>query len=399
MQDHGHLVELSVNDASRELHAIADWWCANAIDSRNGGFVGEIDFGGRVIGGAGKGVILNSRLLWFFSELSLVRSNPAYRAMADRAYQVIRDSFTDKIHSGVFWEIGEDGLVVSDKKQTYAICFCIYGLASYYALTKLPEARALAREFFDVIEARTPDRLRGGYIEAFARNWRALDDMRLGDDDLNAPKSMNTHLHLLEAYTCLHRYAPDARTNLALRNAIRIFRDRIVDAASGHLRLYFDFNWNDLSGHYSFGHDIEASWLLWEAANVLGDEQVLADVRGPVLTLARTCLEDGMGRLGQLRDEQSHRTNGHSGNSVWWVQAEALVGFLNAWRISGDVAYKEAANLVWSHIASRHIDREAGEWHWMVRADGAADPNYYKVGTWKGPYHNGRAMLQAIRLL
>lgn len=391
--------DLTADAVVRELHAIATWWLTHSIDDRHGGFAGEIDRTGKAVDGAAKGLVLNSRILWFFSELSRFDDRPGYRAAADRAYAVLRDSFTDPQYGGAFWAVDAAGNAVDDRKQTYALCFCVYAFSAYYALTRIPEARALAREFFDVIEAHAPDRSRGGYLEAFARDWHAIGDMRLGEDDLNAPKSMNTHLHLLEAYAYLHRVAPDARSENALRNAIGLFRERIIDPETGHLRLFFDLDWNELSRRSSIGHDIEASWLVWEAATVLGDAVELARLREPVLSLARTCLRTGMGKLGQVCDGRETATGNRSDDSVWWVQAEALVGFLNAQRLSGEPEFETAARAVWEHIQRRHIDAAAGEWHWMVRADGKPDPGFYKAGFWKGPYHNGRAMMEAARLL
>ena len=199
----------------RHLRAIADWWLANTVDDRHGGFVGEIDFDGNVVEGADKSLVLDSRILWFFSEAGAYDPRPEYRAAADRAFDYLRTFFDDDVHGGAVWALAADGSVLDDKKQTYALCFCIYAYAAYFNLTQSPEAHRLIRRYFDLVETRTHDARRDGYLEAFTRDWQGIDDMRLGETDMNAPKTMNTHLHLLEAYTGLHRAVPDASTEQA----------------------------------------------------------------------------------------------------------------------------------------------------------------------------------------
>jgi cellobiose epimerase len=371
-----------------ELRRITDWWLRVAPDDRHGGFFGEIDPAGRAVPAANKGIILNSRILWFFSKVAQFSGGEQQRRAAHRAFLYLREHFHDEKYGGVFWEVSCDGRVVNDRKQTYALCFCIYALCAYHELTSAPAALAMATGYFDLLQERVRDRDRGGYFEAFARDWTAIDDVRLGADDMNAPKTMNTHLHLLEALAALHRIAAPGSITESLREALRTLCERIFDSGSGHLQLYFDRAWNSLSPAVSFGHDIEASWLLWDAAQLLRDPAALGELRPVVDRLAGNCLRKGLRDDGGVRDDSG---------TVWWVQAEALVGFLTAWRLSGDSTYREAADRVWHFIATQHIDTDGGEWRWHAARDDAGP--MYKAGFWKGPYHNGRAMLESIRLL
>lgn len=393
------MTPLNRGSIEAEFDAIADWWLQFPLDADHGGFAGEVDFSGQLVDGAAKGVVLNSRILWFFSELNRFRKDARCRARADCAFLYLYDHFHDSTENGAVWSLHADGSIEQAKKQIYAQCFCIYAFSAYYAATGTPESLSRAFEYFDLVEKRARDRELGGYHEAFSRDWQPLADVRLGDDDLNAPKTMNTHLHLLEAYTALHKVAGNERTATALRDSIEIFCERIVDREAGHLRLYFDKHWRDLSCSWSFGHDIEASWLLREAAEALEDDELLENTCAISLQLAESCLSAGFGDLGQVCDEYNLHTRQRGAYSVWWVQAEALVGFLNAFELTRDERFGAAAHQVWNHILAHHKDRAAGEWHWMTDSQGKPLPGYCKAGFWKGPYHNGRAMLEASRLI
>lgn len=390
--------QLSRSEAIDELRSIADWWVKHSLDTLHGGFIGEIDYHGQAVSDANKGIILNSRILWFFSEACRFEENPDYRATADRAFQYLVDHFDDKQYGGAFWEIAADGTLINGKKQVYALCFCIYGLVSYYRLTSNPEALSKSIEYFHAIEKNARDRAHGGYFEAFSRNWKMLADVRLGETDMNAPKTMNTHLHLLEAYTALHSAAPCAETEEALRNILNLFCEYFIDPNSAHLRLFFDKQWNSLSSLVSFGHDIEASWLLWEAAEVLADPAMLTAIKPTAVRMANATRREGIGSFGQLCDEYDPNTLNRSEHGVWWVQAEALVGFLNAFKLTGEQKYRDSCDGIWRYIRDHHLDSVAGEWHGLSTAPDADIKAHYKAGFWKAPYHNGRAMMETCKL-
>lgn len=385
-------------DAVHELNNIADWWLNHALDHHHGGFLGELDYYGNPVPEANKGIVLNSRILWFFSEVCRFENDPEYRRAADRAFHYLLTHFDDREHNGVFWEITADGSLINGKKQIYALCFCIYAFVAYYRLSSNQAALSKSLEYFHAIEKYARDQDYRGYFEAFSRSWEMLEDVRLGKSDMNAPKTMNTHLHLLEAYTALHKAAPSVETEEALRNVLDLFDDYFIDHDSAHLKLFFDTRWNSLSTLVSFGHDIEASWLLCEAAEALDDPDVLAVIQAIAVRMADACQREGIAATGHLCNEYEPNSQHRSGHGVWWVQAEALVGFLNAFTLTGEQKYRDSCDAVWHYIRNHHIDSDAGEWHALSAAPDTEIKAHYKAGFWKAPYHNGRAMMEVCRL-
>lgn len=387
---------LALADACEaELLAIARWWADNTLDHQ--GFIGELSATGEMVA-APKGIILNARILWFFSEYCLTHG-AARRALADRAYHYLVRHFVDREQGGVYWSVDAAGQPLDTKKQTYAQAFAIYGLSAYYRLSKNAESLALAHALFALVERHCLDDHAGGYVEALDRHWQPLADVRLSEKDENAPKTMNNHLHVLEAYTGLHLACRRPEYAAAVRKNILWMCDNITDAHTGHLRLFMDMQWHDLSPSYSYGHDIEASWLIYEALEVLGDAALLQRYTPLVLQLAETCVREGIGEQGQVLDKFDKATGYRHNESEWWVQAEAMVGFVNAWQLSGEPRYLRAAQSVWDYIQRYQLDRHGGEWHWYSTLDQQKGFQRYKMGFWKGPYHNGRAMLEVARRL
>jgi mannobiose 2-epimerase len=390
---------LDVQALERECHKIADWWMAHSIDSLHGGFVGEIDAKSNPVISANKGIILNARILWFFSEAAKEFKNAQYAEVAERAYGYLMQYFDDGIHGGVCWELDYQGQCINSKKQSYAQAFAIYGLSAYYRLTGDKRALAKALHYFDLLEQHAVDLQHGGYFEAFTQDWRPVDDMRLSDKDLNYPKSMNTHLHIIEAYTALYAVSGKPQVAAALESLLLVFEQHIVLKPSLHLSLFQSHDWQDCSPAFSFGHDIECSWLLWEAVEVLNQPQISAQFRPLVLKMATVCLEQAIGERGQVCDQLTFADQKIHQDSFWWVQAEAIIGFLQAFQLSGLPKFKQAAEKVWQFTQEQHIDREYGEWSWLALCDQPSKDSTYKAGFWKGPYHNGRAMMVAARLL
>lgn len=382
-----------------ELIAIADWWAAHAVDHEQGGFFGEIDVYNNPVQQASKGIILNARILWFFSEVAQVVDNPVYRNCAARAYEYVCAHFFDKEHGGVYWELDATAAPINTKKQVYAQAFTIYALVAYYQLTGDAQALARALECFKLVERHAIDREREGYLEAFTREWEGLDDLRLSDKDLNYPKSQNTHLHILEAYTTLHLAHPVAEVKAALRYNIQMFDKYMIDRDTHHLRMFMDLEWKDFSPGYTYGHDIEASWLIAKALASLGDEAYTLELTPTLIKIAQVTVSEAIGEQGQVIDSYNFATRSFNTDSVWWVQAEALVGFLYAYATVGDEVYYRAAENVWQFIKTYQIDHENGEWLWLSRVHGQDINAIYKVGFWKCPYHNGRAMMDAMRYL
>lgn len=386
-------------ECDQELVAIADWWVANSQDLLNGGFWGEVGEDNVPVPEATKGIVLNTRILWFFSEVARVVPNPLYRQLADRSYQYLTDYFFDKEHGGVFWELDAKGRPLNTKKQVYAQAFAIYALVAYYQLTDNSAALQQALSCFELLERNTIDREREGYFEAFTREWGKIEDVRLSDKDLNYPKSMNTHLHVLEAYTSLNKVHPVAAVSAALRYNIHCFDKYIINRENYHMRMFLDVDWKDFSPAFTYGHDIETAWLLVKALDSLNDKAVTERLLPDVIRIAETCLDEAIGEHGQVIDAYDFATGQQLPEIIWWVQAEAMVGFLKTAQLSGDQRFTEAALKVWEFIKKYQIDHEQGEWLWASRLDDLHGERHYKMGFWKGPYHNGRAMMEVKAIL
>lgn len=382
-----------------ELIRIADWWAKHAIDQAQGGFVGEIDANNQIVANASKGVILNARILWFFSETAQYIDSATYRAHADRAFNYLSTYFLDKEWGGFYWELDAAGEPINTKKQVYAQAFVIYALSSYYQLTQNADALALALSTFDLVEAKAIDCEREGYLEAFTREWGLIDDLRLSDKDLNYPKSQNTHLHILEAYTRLMLVAPSEKVKSALRYNIEMFDKYMINRDNYHLRMFLDLAWNDFSPGFTYGHDIEAAWLIAKALEALGDADYTKKLTPDLIKVAETTANEGVGEYGQVLDAYNFESQTVSPDTVWWVQAESLVGFLYAFVNTQDKRYFELANNVWQYTKKYQIDQQNGEWFWLSSLDTPPEVPHYKVGFWKCPYHNGRAMIEAALYL
>lgn len=388
---------------------ILPFWLERMPDRALGGFLGRIDGNDTPHPGAPKGAILNGRLLWTFSAAYRLLRVPAYLDAATRAYEYLRDRFIDREAGGVFWSLDASGAPLDTKKQSYAIGFAIYGLSEYARATSSDQALSLAKELFHTLEkhARDLPENGGGYIEAFTRDWQEISDMRLSDKDANEKKTMNTHLHILEPYTNLYRVWPDTELKEAIIDLLRIFLDVMEDPATSHLGLFFDEKWQRHDRNISYGHDIEASWLLLEAAMVLTETpDAAADprliplydkVKRHCLAIANAALEgrDDAGwmayeRFGDGRlDTERH----------WWVQAEDVVGLVYLYKHHGvDLALDKAWNS-WRWIEHNLVDRDHGEWHWSRLPDGSVNRRDDKAGFWKCPYHNSRMCLEVMQTL
>ena len=379
-----------------ELKNILNYW-SKTIDLEHGGFYGKINESDEVIPGAVKGSVLNARILWTFSAAYNLTKSPEYLQLAERSLNYIKKYFVDYQYGGVFWSVNQDGSQANTKKQVYAIAFTIYGLSEYFKASGDNNALELAKSLFNDIEKHSFDNKCGGYLEAFTRNWDVIKDLRLSDKDANEKKTMNTHLHILEAYTSLYTIWPDKQLADKLTQLIRVFNNYIIDGKSFHLNLFFDENWVSKSEIVSYGHDIEASWLLLEAAEVLGDVDIINEVKEVSVKIALASMEglDNGGMNYEFDPKKKHLI----AEKHWWVQAEAMVGFLNAWQISGEKHFYDKFLAVWGFIQEHIIDHENGEWIWGILGDGTVMPDQDKAGFWKCPYHNSRACIEVIKRL
>ena len=381
--------------AEHELReGILPFWETRAVDRDGGGFFGRIGADGRPDSSAGKGLVLNARILWSFSAALRRWPDPLYRDMADRAFRYLLEHLWDPEHSGLYWEVDSGGRMLQGRKQTYGQAFGIYALAEYFRATGEKEAIDRAERLFEDLEAHALDPTSGGYWEARGRDWGPIDDIRLSAADMNAPFSMNTHLHVLEAYTGLVSVSNRPRPRERLRALLEIFLDRIIDPGTGHLILFQDERWRPLSGVVSYGHEIETSWLLCEAALEVADEALSDRAAAAAVRLAEGVLERGydQARGGVYYEAPPARpldTHKH-----WWAQAEGVVGFLNAYGLVGRDEFLRAALQTWDFIDAHQIDRVGGEWYSRLTREGEPIPDLDKVDFWKCPYHNTRAMLQ-----
>lgn len=374
---------------------ILPYWMEKMQDYDHEGFYGRIDGTDIIHPYANKGAILHARILWTFSAAYRILKNDKYREVAQRAFDYIVKYFIDKEYGGAFWELDYKGNPVNSKKQMYAQGFMLYGFSEFYRATGSERSLSLSKDFFRTIE-KCKDEKFGGYPEAFTREWQPIYDMRLSEKDANEKKTMNTHLHILEPYTNLLRIWKHEDVINAQRSLISIFTDKIVDSESYHLNLFFNEVWDIKSSTISYGHDIEASWLLTEAAEVLGDSDLLERIKEISLKIAKASAKglDDEGGLNYEKDDTFTDKEKH-----WWVQAEAVIGFYNIYQQTNDIKYFNLASSVWSYIQNYLIDKKNGEWYWSISSNGAPNLNEDKAGFWKCPYHNGRMCLEMIERL
>ena len=373
---------------------ILHFWQTKMKDE-NGGFFGQMTGQNELQKSAARGGILNARILWTFSSAARILGNDAYKAVAEHAKNYIFDHFFDAEFGGTYWLLNADGTVADAKKQIYSQAFFIYALVEYHRLTNDAECLEHAKELFYFIEKNSFDYQKNGYFEAYSRDWKLLDDLRLSEKDANEKKTMNTHLHILEAYSNLYRVWKDPVLEQQLQNLILLFTDKIINQKTYHLDLFFDEDWNSRSTLISYGHDIEASWLIDEAALVLNKTDIIRKVRPIVLKVADAAAE-GLRENGAIVNEKNTATGHIDTNCDWWPQAEAMVGYYNAYQISGNSVYLNNVLKNWTFINKNIIDRENGEWVWAVNENGIKDLKNDKAGFWKCPYHNSRMCLELI---
>lgn len=387
---------LMKSEFANELDAIADWWADNIVDTSSGTLFGLIDGHAKKHSDGRRSLVYTCRMLWFFSEMIKDCDDEGdkqkYLEVAQIAFDSISSDFLDRVNGGFFWEIGGRGEPIDRSKKVYGHAFCIYGLVSFSAATGSSVAARLAEECFAILENRFRDRKFGGYVETLGEDWSPAADFRLSDCDGNYPKSMNAHLHVMEAFTSYHRFFDNETSKAALKDSFELFRSYILRDSS-RLILFADLDWADQSGdERSLGHEIEFSWLACEAAETLGCEETIKWAQEEAVKIANHILHHGMTAEGRIFE-------GDSDSSVWWVQAEAIVGFINAYEVTGEVKFAEAALNVWKFIKNHHRSEHNGLWTWYDSGTVKGNEAKYLAGPWKGPYHDGRAMLEGVKRL
>lgn len=373
-----------------ELFRILNYWMKYSVEKDGDGFYGIVNDQNIPDSKAPKAIVINSRILWTFSAAHQMFPNTAYPLMAQRAYDYIRKYFVDEKYGGVYWSVAADGSPLETKKQLYGHAFAIYGLAEYSKINKDSEVLNTAIAIFKKAIEYAYDAVNGGYTEAFERDWSDTSDYLL--TKARNSKSMNTHLHLLEAFTNLYRVWKNESSKFHLRHSIELMLHHIIDPSTNSMTLFFTRDWQRQSSIISYGHDIEGSWLLCEAAEVLGDKTLINKCKDMAMQMAKAATL-GLAKDGSLNYELDTTDNKLNESKQWWPQAEAMVGFFNAWQLTRKVNYLEKSENAWTFIKNHLIDKEYGEWC------GGIDANYKilscdKVTFWKCPYHNGRACME-----
>lgn len=377
---------------------VLPFWRRHAVDPARRTFYGSITNDLRVDDASEQGSLLTARILWTFSAAYSEFGCDEDRRMADLAYADLNRRYQDRRDGGYYWSTGADGSVTQDRKQIYGQAFAIYALSEYHAATGDSTALQEAIAAFRLLETHARDRVLGGYFEAFARDWSPISEVRLSPVDQNDPKSQNTLLHVMEAYTRLYSLWPEPELGQALRDLIETMLVRVVDPQTFHLGLFFAADWSRTSENISYGHDIEFSWLLCRAADVLRDPDLFNSVSSVALRIAEVTLEEGLGPEGGIRN-LGNRKGIVDATCEWWPQAEAVVGFFNAYQLSGDRRFLMATSRVWKFVERYLIDHVHGEWFRGVDARGRILSGEPKVSFWKCPYHNGRMGLEIVARL
>lgn len=383
-----------IAQAAREMLTgqILPFW-SRLRDDEFGGFYGYMDYELQLDPKAEKGCILNSRILWFFSEAAALLKDEQAARQADHAYRFLMDHCVDRINGGIYWSLHYDGTPADTTKHTYNQAFAIYALSAYYRLTGNEQALALANELFRIIETRCTDD--EGYLEAFTVDWKPESNEKLSENGVMADKTMNTLLHVFEGYAGLYQASPSSPVEQALRRILKIYAEKIYDPKLRRQTVFFDAHYNSLLDLHSYGHDIESSWLIDWGCGLLGDEQLSRSIGAINSVLADEILHTAYRDHSVCNEAENGKVDT---TRVWWVQAEAILGFVNAWKKEPQrTEYRDAAADIWHYIETVMVDKRPGsEWFWSVDAQG--NPHHKPiVEPWKCPYHNGRMCMELIR--
>jgi cellobiose epimerase len=373
---------------------ILNYWVKKVYDPVTKTFYGRIALDETPDPSFNKSAVLITRILWAFSAAYRKYPKPEYKLMADEAYRIITNYFWDTENGGIFWEITGDHKPADTKKQFYALAFCIYACSEYFMTFGNKQAKELAISVYIILEAKSFNPANKGYIDVLSKDWKKISGLRLSEKEIADTMTMNTHLHILEAYTNLFRIWKENELKQKLENLLRLFLDKIISHQTWHFNLFFDDGWNNVGDVDSYGHDIEGTWLLYEAAEVLGDKSILKEVEDVAIKMAKVTINEGLVEsFGGLLYEKE---NGHLLEEYhWWPQAETVIGFFNLFQITDDTKYLELAVKSWEFIKNHIIDQKRGEWFWGLDKNLSPLP-IEKVNGWKGPYHNGRMCLELI---
>ena len=388
------LLQFSASVKDNLYNNIVPFWLNHSVDTINGGFWGTVDVYGNANPQSSKGLVLNARILWTFSALYLKDKTPEFLMMSKRAYHYLSDHFIDHTYGGAFFTVDKDGNPIDSTKYTYAILFVIYGLSEYHRATGDPEALELAKKVFLDLDKHAHDEQFLGYLEFFQRDWSAMPP---GSRNAigNADKLMNTLLHAMEAFANLYRVWKSPLLESRLKEVIVLTLEKGINPITKRQYYMFNRDWTSSAIYESYGHDIEGAWLMHDCAEVLGDKDLIERVKVACMGWAESTIEV-FHPDGRLIYESVNGVS--SGNTLqWWAQAEAVLGYMNAWKITGDEIWLDRAILVWQFTDKYIVDKEYGEWLFGLDRDGMVNRRTAKISAWKAPYHNGRMGLEVIR--
>ncbi|MBD5454126.1 MAG: N-acylglucosamine 2-epimerase [Lachnospiraceae bacterium] len=373
------------------LNDIIPFW-QRLRDEEYGGFYGYMGYDLEIDKKAVKGCILNSRILWFFSNAYLLLKDEQLLKDAGHAFKFLKDHCLDEENGGIYWSLTFDGKPEDTTKHTYNQAFAIYALSSYYDASKDEQALKIAQELYHIVETKCKDEY--GYLEAFNIRFEPAENDKLSENGVMAEKTMNTLLHVFEAYTELYRVTHDSKVADNIRYMLDLVAEKVYNSKIGRQEVFFDRTWNTLIDLYSYGHDIETSWLIDRGLEILGDNAYTAKLS----PITKTITENIYKRAYIDHSLVNEAENGVVDTTrIWWVQAEAVVGFLNGYQKSPEhKEYLEAAEDIWGYIRDYLVDKRCSEWYW------ALDENRKPlekpiVEPWKCPYHNGRMCFEVIR--
>ncbi|MBC7847632.1 MAG: AGE family epimerase/isomerase [Flavobacterium sp.] len=381
-------------ELTTELDNILEYWSKHSIDQKNGGFIGQINCKEHKIYQSEKGAVLNARILWSFSAGYSITKDEAHKMIAKNAFDFILKYFYDSEFGGIYWSINADASPKDTKNQIYALAFVIYGMTEYYAVSKEEKALEFAISLYKKIQEYSYDPIHKGYFEAFTRDWQSIEDLRLSDKDANEKKTMNTHLHIVEGYANLYRVWNDENLKNVIIELLEVIETHFINEETGHLRLFFDENWVEKPDVISYGHDIEAAWLLLQCAEISGHEALIERYKKYAIQMTDATIE-GIDQDGGLWYELEPKKNILIKEKHWWPQAELMIGFYNAYQLTRDENYLNIVLKNWGFIQKHLLDKNNGEWFWGVYEDYSLIQKD-KAGFWKCPYHNSRACIELI---
>ena len=359
----------------------------NLYDSEYGGFYGSADSDNNINKTSPKSAVLQTRILWFYSSCYKALKDKNLFEYASRQFDFIIKYMIDENDGGIFWDVEYDGKVKDRQKHTYALAFALYSISAYYSVSKNKSAFDAAQRLFNLIERDYKDEY--GYTEVFS-----LDKSVKG-----SARTMNTLLHIIEAYTEYHAAVNTAESRKALEYSLDLVRTKAYNDDLCRIECNFDEFMNPVGDVLSYGHDIEASWIVYRACEILGNDEILSDLSPKLDKLTQNVISKGFVDNGRNGIYYECKNNIDNTYRSWWVMSEAIVALVHRYNLYKDKQSIYLAENVWDYVKKYFISPH-GEWHTQVDEKGEAIKSRSGLcGAWKCPYHNGRMCLELMEML